>query len=115
MKANNESEETRCLPLLSFSGALCFAELGTLIPKSGGEYAYLSKAFGSIPSFLFAWISVVVASPSSFAIASMACANYIMVPFFGDGCGDAPEVYRKMFAVFVVCKFRNIINLQLDQ
>ena len=88
-----------------FSGALCFAELGTLIPKSGGEYAYLSKAFGAIPSFLFAWISVLVTWPSSFAIASMACANYIMVPFFGDGCADSPEVNRKMFAVFVVCKF----------
>jgi len=35
-------------------GALCFAELGALLPHAGGEYVYLSRAYGEIPGFLFA-------------------------------------------------------------
>ncbi|HEY6825164.1 MAG TPA: APC family permease, partial [Steroidobacteraceae bacterium] len=35
-------------------GALCFAELGALLPHAGGEYVYLRAAYGEIPGFLFA-------------------------------------------------------------
>jgi len=37
-------------------GALCYAEMGTLIPKSGGEYPIIYDGYGQIPGFLFAWI-----------------------------------------------------------
>jgi basic amino acid/polyamine antiporter, APA family len=40
--------------LVAMLGALCFAELGALLPQAGGEYVYLRTAYGEIPGFLFA-------------------------------------------------------------
>jgi APA family basic amino acid/polyamine antiporter len=40
--------------VVAMLGALCFAELGALLPHAGGEYVYLRTAYGEIPGFLFA-------------------------------------------------------------
>jgi amino acid transporter len=46
--------------LLSLAGALCFAELASAFPRSGGEYVYLTRAFGRPAGFLFAWSQLAV-------------------------------------------------------
>jgi amino acid transporter len=44
--------------LISLIGALCYAELATAYPTNGGEYVFLSRAFGRRVGFLFAWASL---------------------------------------------------------
>lgn len=41
--------------LLSIAGALCYAELATAYPTAGGDYTFLTRAYGPGPGFLFAW------------------------------------------------------------
>jgi basic amino acid/polyamine antiporter, APA family len=53
--------------LLSFFGALTYAELGALRPWAGGEYVYIRDAFGPLPSFLYAWTWFLIAKPASIA------------------------------------------------
>src|SRR5215467_3839977 len=53
--------------LLSFFGALTYAELGALRPHAGGEYVYVRDGYGSLPGFLYAWTWFVIAKPGSIA------------------------------------------------
>lgn len=82
--------------LIALFGSLCYAELGTFIKKSGGEYAYLMDAFGRIPAFLFAWTSVLIIRPASGAIIALTFAEYVAKPFYPD-C-EAPTHLVKLLA-----------------
>lgn len=53
--------------LLSFFGALTYAELGSMRPEAGGEYAYLRDAYGPLAGFLYAWTWFLIAKPASIA------------------------------------------------
>jgi len=62
--------------LLSFIGALCYAELATAYPKSGGDYVYLTRAFGRAVGFLFAWAQLWIIRPGSIGAMAYAFADY---------------------------------------
>nr|DBA16791.1 TPA: hypothetical protein GDO54_002330 [Pyxicephalus adspersus] len=87
--------------VIGILGALCFAELGTMITKSGGEYPYLMEAFGPIPAFLFSWASVIVMKPSSFAIICLSFAEYASAPFY-PGCEPPPVVIKCLAAAAIM-------------
>jgi len=53
--------------LLSFFGALTYAELGAMRPQAGGEYVYVRDAYGPLGGFLYAWTWFLVAKPASVA------------------------------------------------
>src|ERR1700674_5604322 len=53
--------------LLSFFGALTYAELGAMKPQAGGEYVYVRDGYGPLAGFLYAWTWFVIAKPASIA------------------------------------------------
>ena len=86
---------------LSFIGALCYAELGTMIPKSGGDYAYIKHAYGPLLSFLYLWSSLLVIMPAGNAIIALTFANYILEPFYPE-C-EPPQDAVRLIAAMLIC------------
>ncbi|BDD08849.1 amino acid permease [Fulvitalea axinellae] len=63
--------------VMTLCGALCYAELGTVFPKSGGEYNALRKLYHPSLGFLFGWTSVVLDFPAANALTAIALAKYL--------------------------------------
>jgi basic amino acid/polyamine antiporter, APA family len=53
--------------LLSFFGALTYAELGAMKPEAGGEYVYVRDGYGPLGGFLYGWTYFLIAKPASIA------------------------------------------------
>jgi len=62
--------------LFTLTGALCFAELAGAYPRSGGEYVYLTRAFGPASGFLFAWAQLTVIRTGSITAFAYVFAKY---------------------------------------
>jgi amino acid transporter len=62
--------------LLALAGAFCFAELASAYPRSGGEYVYLTRSFGSFVGYLFAWAQLTVIRPASIGAMAYVFAIY---------------------------------------
>nr|XP_048295632.1 b(0,+)-type amino acid transporter 1-like isoform X2 [Myodes glareolus] len=83
--------------LLAMLGALCYAELGSLVPESGGDYAYILRTFGSLPAFLVIYTFVLVARPAAITAVSLSFAEYALAPFY-PGCSSFPQITVKIVA-----------------
>ena len=62
--------------VISFLGALCYAELATAHPNAGGEYHFLERAYGLEVARLFAWARMTVVAAGSIAIFAFVFADY---------------------------------------
>jgi basic amino acid/polyamine antiporter, APA family len=63
--------------LFAFAGALSYSELGVNFPSSGGEYVYLTQAFGPEWGFMTGWVSFFAGFSASIATAALAFSNYL--------------------------------------
>ena len=82
--------------LLSLFGAIGYAELATAYPQEGGDYVYLSRAYGKWAGFLFGWIQLAIVRPGDIAIMAFAFATYIRAigdPLAGYGFSHSQRIY----------------------
>src|SRR5256712_2269580 len=69
--------------LLSFAGALVYAELGAALPRPGGQYVFLREAYGDLTGFLYGWTLFTVIHTGTLAALAVGYARYFGV-FFPD-------------------------------
>ena len=63
--------------ILSFCGALAFAEMGAMMPATGGQYVFLREAFGPLTAFLCGWTFLVVSMTASMAWLAVSFCRYL--------------------------------------
>jgi basic amino acid/polyamine antiporter, APA family len=98
--------------VISLLGALCFAELASTYPRSGGEYVYLSRAFGPSPlvGFLYAWAQLLLIRPAS--IGALAYVSALYLGKLLDN-GDSSLLLALAIAAIVGLTAINILGVRL--
>ncbi|UCF37261.1 MAG: amino acid permease [Acidobacteriota bacterium] len=73
--------------ILTFCGAVSYAELGAMYPEAGGIYVFLAKCYGKLVAFLFGWCFFLVILPGAIATLANAFAIYtaylVGIPLWG--------------------------------
>ena len=64
---------------LALTGALCYAELATTYPKEGGDYVYLTRAYGRWAGYIFGWSQLAVVRPGDIALMAVIFARYAQI------------------------------------
>jgi len=67
--------------LLALTGAICYSELGTIFPMTGGEYIYLSRAYHPLLGFLSGWASFTVGFGAAVAAGAVSFSSYALQVF----------------------------------
>jgi len=80
--------------IAALCGALCYAELAVALPRSGGEYNFLSRIYHPAIGFLAGWISALVGFAGPIALAGLAFAKYFN--------GVIPGIPQEMLALGIV-------------
>jgi APA family basic amino acid/polyamine antiporter len=82
--------------LISLCGALGYAELASAYPQAGGDYVYLSRAYGGWAGFLFGWLQLAVVRPGDIVVMAFAFATYARAlgdPLSGAGWPYSQQLY----------------------
>ena len=61
----------------ALAGAFCYSELGINFPSSGGEYVYLTEAYGPTWGFMTGWVSFFAGFSAPIALAALAFSDYL--------------------------------------
>jgi amino acid transporter len=63
--------------MISMAGALCYAELATSYPHAGGDYHFLTRAYGKNMSFLYGWAKAMVINTGSIALLAFVFGDFM--------------------------------------
>jgi len=100
--------------IISLCGALCYAELSSTYPEEGGDFVYLSRAFGPALGFLFGWANFLIIRPGSIAAMTFPFANYFAVLCDPLARGSLANIRITVYAVLavIVLSLLNIIGVR---
>gem|GEM_PF-1262531 len=100
--------------ILSYLGALTYAEMGAMKPDAGGLYTYIRDTFGSLPAFLYGWTSFFVIASGSIATLAVAFSGYFsqILPVGGIGARLISIAVIAVIAVVNVRGTRNSATVQ---
>jgi APA family basic amino acid/polyamine antiporter len=90
--------------VMSLVGAFCFAELAAAYPHSGGDYVYLTRAFGAWLGFLFAWFQLVIIRAANIAMMAFVFVDY------AASISNVPFAWQWVWASAAVV-FLTLLNL----
>lgn len=88
--------------IAALCGALCYAELGAALPRSGGEYHYLSRIYHPAVGFTSGWISITVGFSAPVALAAMALGAYLCRALQMPASASKPVAVASAVAVSLV-------------
>jgi basic amino acid/polyamine antiporter, APA family len=88
----------------ALAGAFCYSELGVNFPSSGGEYVYLTEAFGPTWGFMTGWISFFAGFSAPIAAAALAFSDYVghVVGAQGLSVAAARTLASAIIALFTI-------------
>lgn len=92
--------------VIALTGALTFAELGSMFPQAGGVYEYLKTAYGPIFGFLYGWSYLFIISSGAIAALAIAFATYLAVLVPLDQRGITVVAVGSIVCVTLVNIFR---------
>lgn len=101
--------------LLSFFGALTYAELGAMRPQAGGEYVYVRDAYGPLGGFLYAWTTFAISKPASIATVTTGLVRILgtfsMFAFFSHAFVRSPiEITYGQFVAIAAAALISLLN-----
>lgn len=93
--------------LVALAGALAYSELGAALPVAGGEYVYLTRAYGPFVGFLSGWTSFAVGFSAAIAAGAMSFASYVLelVRFEGEGAEDVLSIIVGLALLWAITGF----------
>ncbi|XP_068573782.1 b(0,+)-type amino acid transporter 1 isoform X2 [Cebidichthys violaceus] len=103
-----------CCGLLAILASFCYAELGTVIRESGGEYIYILRTSGPVVAFMLIFSSVLFVRPAGVAGISLSFAQYVVAPFYSD-CPPPVLLVKGVAAVaIIVLATVNCLNVRFS-
>jgi APA family basic amino acid/polyamine antiporter len=85
--------------LLTMIGAACYSELAAMLPKAGGQYAFLREAHGPVVGFLYGWTLFTVIQTGTIAAVSVAFAKFLglLIPTIASTVPAIPGTTLQLF------------------
>ena len=94
---------------LCLAGALTYAELSAMMPRAGGEYVFIRRAYGSLTGFLYGWTRFFVASTGG--IAGLAAGFAIFINVLAGGALQAQELTLNLFGYQAAVTGQSVIAI----